>query len=186
MFQIGPPNSTSGSEPSSRDVSPSKGSEWSTTSEPDTKPKTPKKRAKSISSSEDDWSDDSDTPVKPRAPRRKEKFYDSPDNEFGPASDKRSLLASDERSILSFEDLSLLSPSDSRSGSGSEDPDHPRSEHRRNGFEDELSLEFENPEVWETQHDTRNIDPLKLGNIPVRPLPLVSDSDLILRWVIND
>lgn len=186
MFHIGPPSSTSGSEPSSRDASPSKGSEWSTTSEPDTKPKTPKQRAKYISSSDDDWSDDSDTPVKPHTSRRKGQFYGSPTNRSRPASDEGSLLASDERSILSIEDLFLFSSSDSGSGSGSEDPDHLHSEHHENDPQRERRRAFQNPEEWEPQHDTRNIDPLKLGEIPVRPLPLVSCSNSILRWFVND
>ena len=178
MFPIDPPSSTSDPEPYSRDNSPSKGSEWSTTSEPLTKPWTPKKRAKSISSSDADWSDDSDTPVKSRALRRKGNIYDSPDIDPRPVSDERSLPASDERSILSFEYLSLPSPADSRSDS----------EHDGIESENELPFgyEFDNPEEWETQHDTRDIDPLKLGKVPVRPLPLVSCSILVFCWFIND
>lgn len=170
MFKIGPDSSSSGSDPSSRDVSPSKGTEWSTTSENETEPKTPQKRAKSISSSEAYWSDDSDTPVRPRTLRRKGKFYDSPDERSFLESDARSFLASDERSPLSPSD----SISQSGSDSGSEEPVSQRSEHPNEQSENELPFEFANAEEWETQHDLRDIDPLKLGKVPVRPLPPVS------------
>jgi hypothetical protein len=177
MFKIGPPSSSDDSAPSSRDVSPSKGSEWSTTSEPHIDPKTPQKRRKSISSSEADWSDDSDTPVRPRTSRRQGHVYT---RDFA-TPHERSLAASDERSLLTFDDASFLSSSDSRSDSETESEFQlvrPRPEHTEGTPENELPFEFANPETWETQHDTRDIDPLKLGEVevPVRPLPPVSYS----------
>jgi hypothetical protein len=169
MFKIGPPSSSDDSAPSSRDVSPSKGSEWSTTSEPHIDPKTPQKRRKSISSSEADWSDDSDTPVRPRTSRRQGHIY------------TRDFAASDERSLLTFDDASFLSSSDSRSDSETDSEFQlvrPRPEHTESTPENELPFKFANPETWETQHDTRGIDPLMLGEVevPVRPLPPVSYS----------
>ena len=180
MFKIGPPSSTSGSEPPSRDVSPSKCSEWSTISDHETDPKTPQKRANSVSPSEAYWSDDSDTPVRPRASRREGHFYDSPDERSFLGSDAGSFLASDERSLLSPSD----SRSDSGSGSESEEFVHVRPEGTgESESENELPIEFANPEEWEPQHDPRLIDPLMLGEVevPVRPLPPVSCSNSILR-----
>ncbi|KAG9700750.1 hypothetical protein KCU86_g7981, partial [Aureobasidium melanogenum] len=164
MFSIGPPSSSSGSCPSSRDVSPSKGSEWSTTSEPLTKPKTPKKRASSKSSSIAYWSDDSDTPVKPRALRRSGRVLSR--NSFG----ARSLLStSDPKSEAGSQESIYASSAypevDSEDQSQSAAPD---------AEEDESEYPFPNPETWESQHDTRHIDPLKLGEIPVRPLPPIA------------
>lgn len=176
MFKIGPPSS-SGSESSSRDVSPSKGSEWSTTSEPHIEPKTPQRRAKSISSSDAHWSDDSDTPVKPRSRRRRGRFYTGhlSDERSLPASDERSLLSSDKRSVISLSDFEFESGSDSDSDSIPKESTHShpdRSDEEKE--EEELPFPFDNPEEWESQRDTRDVDPLKLGDIPVRPLPPVS------------
>jgi hypothetical protein len=209
MFKIGPPSSSDDSAPSSRDVSPSKGSEWSTTSDPHIDPKTPQKRRKSISSSEADWSDDSDTPVRPRTSRRQGHVYTrdlnvpdgiytrdlvAPDGIYTrdfAAPNERSLAASDGRSLLTFDDAAFLSSSDSRSDWESDSEFQlvrPRPEHPEGTPENELPFEFANPETWETQHDTRGIDPLKLGEVevPVRPLPPVSFSNLIICWRIVD
>jgi hypothetical protein len=179
MFRIGPNSSSSGSEPSSRDISPSKGSEWSTTSDHETDPKTPQKRVRPFSTSEEAyWSDDSDTPVKPRTARRRGHVYTRN------SRDEEPLAASDERSLLTFDDGIFLSSSDSRSDfeadSGS-DPEFekikcPRPENLDDNSERELPSEFANAEEWISQHDTGGIDPLKLGEVPVRPLPPVSCS----------
>ncbi|KAH0384797.1 hypothetical protein KCU92_g4136, partial [Aureobasidium melanogenum] len=175
MFSIGPPSSSSGSCPSSRDVSPSKGSEWSTTSEPLTKPKTPKKHASSKSSSEMYWSDDSDTPVKPRALRRSGRVLSR--DSFG----ARSLLStSDPRSEADSQESiyasSVYSDVDSEDQSQSAAPDAEGQSQSTasNAEKDEPEYPFPNPETWESQHDTRHIDPLKLGEIPVRPLPPIA------------
>jgi hypothetical protein len=198
MFKIGPPSSSDDSAPASRDVSPSKGSEWSTTSEPHIDPKTPQKRRKSISSSEADWSDDSDTPVRPRTSRRQGHVYirdfaasDGVYTRDFAAPHERSLAASDERSLLTFDDASFVSSSDSRSDSETDSEFQlvrPRPENTESNSENELPFEFANPETWETQHDTKDIDPLKLGEVevPVRPLPPVSFSNLFVRWRIID
>ncbi|KAK6007422.1 hypothetical protein QM012_004236 [Aureobasidium pullulans] len=159
MFSIGPPSSSSGSVPSSRDVSPSKGSEWSATFEPQIKPETPKKRASSKSSIETYWSDDSDTPVKPRALRRSGRIL-SNDSFYA-------------RSFLSTFDLKSEAGS-TRSEAGSQESLIPSSEHTNSVAEDEIPDIFPNPEAWESQRDTRNIEPLKLGAIPVPPLPPIA------------
>ncbi|KAG9849610.1 hypothetical protein KCU98_g4815, partial [Aureobasidium melanogenum] len=174
MFSIGPPSSSSSSSPSSRDVSPSKGSEWSTTSEPLTKPKTPKKRASSTSSSEAYWSDDSDTPVKPRVLRRSGRVLSK--DSFGArsllstsdprseAGSRESIYASSVYSDVDSEDQAQSAAPNAEGQFQSADPN------AEDAFEDP----FPNPETWESQHDTRNIDPLKLGEIPVRSLPLIA------------
>lgn len=177
MFSIGPPSSSSGSGQSSRDVSPSKGSEWSTTSETQTKPKTPKKRASSKSSFKSYWSDDSDTPVKPRALRRSGRVLSSD------SFHERSLLSTTDLTDLRSEAGSQDSIYASSAYSDSDDEDQSQSalpnvegqsQSTNPDAEDEPEFPFPNPETWESQHDTRHIDPLKLGTIPVPPLPPVS------------
>ncbi|KAH0349141.1 hypothetical protein KCU81_g3021, partial [Aureobasidium melanogenum] len=175
MFHIGPPSSSSGSCPSSRDVSPSKGSEWSTTSEPLTKPKTPKKRASSTASSEAYWSDDSDTPVKPRALRRSGRVLSrdsfgarsllSKSDPRSEAGSQESIYASSVYSYVDSEDESQTSAPNAEGQSQSA---------ASNAEEEEIENPFPNPETWESQHDTRGIDPLKLGEISVRPLPPIA------------
>ncbi|KAH0269546.1 hypothetical protein KCU91_g8645, partial [Aureobasidium melanogenum] len=153
-------------QPGAREGS-SKGSEWSTTSEPVIKPKTPRKRASSKPSSEMYWSDDSDTPVKPRALRRSGRVLSS--DSFGARSP---LSTSDPRSEAEEADSqesiyasSVYSNVDSEDQSQSAAPD---------AEEDEPEYPFPHPETWESQHDTRHINPLKLGKIPVRPLPPIA------------
>ncbi|KEQ58707.1 uncharacterized protein M437DRAFT_69643 [Aureobasidium melanogenum CBS 110374] len=158
-----------------RDVSPSKGSEWSTTSEPLTKPKTPKKRASSTASSEAYWSDDSDTPVKPRALRRSGRVLSrdsfgarsllSKSDPRSEAGSQESIYASSVYSYVDSEDESQTSAPNAEGQSQSA---------ASNAEEEEIENPFPNPETWESQHDTRGIDPLKLGEISVRPLPPIA------------
>ena len=187
MFSIGPPKSASDSETSSRSDSPSKGSEWSTTSEPHVQPKTPQK-LKYDSSSDGEWSDQSDTPVKPRTLRRSGRV-------LLPGlrnSSERSLPRdSDEISSLRLSDEgSSLRSSDDGSPRRASDDDSPSKESSEglvfpfagSDYDTDVVLQqvqdFPTSEHWVTQWDPKDTDFFNSGQIPVRPFPRVG----LLFW----
>ncbi|THY38559.1 hypothetical protein D6C99_09029 [Aureobasidium pullulans] len=183
MFSIGPPKSASDSETSSRSDSPSKGSEWSTTSEPHVQPKTPQK-LKYDSSSDGEWSDQSDTPVKPRTLRRSGRVLLP-----GLRNSSERFLArdSDEISSLRLSDEgSSLRSSDDGSPRRASDDDSPSKESSEglvfpfagSDYDTDVVLQqvqdFPTSEHWVTQWDPKDTDFFNSGQIPVRPFPRIA------------